>query len=237
MKLLERDPYLAELCGCLDLAGRGTGQLVFLGGESGIGKTSLSEAFLAAARANARTAVISCDGLKMPGAFGALHDIAEAIGPEVEALIAAQASRDEIFRAVLAALRAAPEPVVLIGDDAHWSDEAALDAFDAIDARADARRVSRHLREMGARNIPRGPRFATRANAASLTARELEVLQRLAAGESNREIADRLYLSPKTVGHHVSSILNKLEVATRREAVRHAQALGLLQDREPTAPT
>jgi ATP/maltotriose-dependent transcriptional regulator MalT len=109
----------------------------------------------------------------------------------------------------------------------------ALMAFEAVGARADAARVSRLLREMGARQVPRGPRPATRANAEHLTTRELDVLALLAEGASNREIADNLYLSPKTVGHHVSSILAKLGVASRRHAARHAQAHGLLQHREP----
>ena len=141
MSLLERDSYLDELRECLDQAGGGTGQLVFLGGEAGIGKTSLTEAFLADVGDDTRVAVISCDGLKMPGAFGALHDIAEAVGPEVEALIAAQAPRDEIFRAVLAALRTSPGPVVLVGEDAHWSDEATLELIRYLGRRIDTTRT------------------------------------------------------------------------------------------------
>jgi DNA-binding NarL/FixJ family response regulator len=113
---------------------------------------------------------------------------------------------------------------------------AAFDAFEALGARADAARVARQLREMGARHVPRGARPATRANAGRLTARELEILGLLATGSSNREIADRLYLSPKTVGHHVSSILAKLDVASRAEAVERAGRMGMLQPGEALAP-
>jgi DNA-binding NarL/FixJ family response regulator len=55
-----------------------------------------------------------------------------------------------------------------------------------------------------------------------LTAREAEVLALLAEGCTNGEIAERLYLSGRTVEHHVSAILTKLDVKTRREAVRAA---------------
>ncbi|HYH11915.1 MAG TPA: AAA family ATPase, partial [Thermomicrobiales bacterium] len=127
MNLLERESHLQELRESLDRCVEGQGQLVFLGGEAGIGKTSVAEQFLTEARTRARSVVISCDGLKMPGPFGAMYDIAEALGPDVEHLLATQAPRDQIFRGVLAALREASQPLVLVGEDAHWSDEATLE--------------------------------------------------------------------------------------------------------------
>ena len=66
--------------------------------------------------------------------------------------------------------------------------------------------------------MPRGPRPATRENPAQLTARELEVLTLVADGLRNRDIAERLFLSTKTVDHHVSAILRKLGARTRGEA-------------------
>jgi DNA-binding NarL/FixJ family response regulator len=83
---------------------------------------------------------------------------------------------------------------------------------------------------MGVRGIPRGPRPSTRANPAGLTRREVEVLRLLAAGLHNAEIAERLYLSPKTVEHHVSSLLAKLGVRSRTEAAREAERLGVMRD-------
>jgi DNA-binding CsgD family transcriptional regulator len=87
--------------------------------------------------------------------------------------------------------------------------------------------VARRLRQRGARGLPRGPRKATRQNPAQLTARELEVLGLVAQGLGNREIAQRLYLSEKTVAHHVSAILRKLDVRTRAQASAQAVRLGL----------
>jgi DNA-binding NarL/FixJ family response regulator len=60
-----------------------------------------------------------------------------------------------------------------------------------------------------------------------LTRREAEVLALLAAGRSNRQIAQALFISPKTVGVHVSNILAKLGVAGRVEAAAIAHRLGL----------
>ena len=68
----------------------------------------------------------------------------------------------------------------------------------------------------------RGPRQSTRANPAGLTAREMEILQLLAEGLRNADIAERLHVSAKTVHHHVSSGLAKLGVRTRGEAARAA---------------
>jgi DNA-binding CsgD family transcriptional regulator len=87
--------------------------------------------------------------------------------------------------------------------------------------------VARRLRELGER-VPRGPRPKTRANPAGLTVRELEVLELLADGLRNAEIAERLVVSPRTVDHHVSAILSKLDVRTRGEAGAQAARQGLI---------
>ena len=94
----------------------------------------------------------------------------------------------------------------------------ALDELHAIGARLAAAVVSRRLRERGVRALPRGPRAPTRDNPAGLTARELQVAALLADGLRNAQIAQRLVVSEKTVDHHVSAVLRKLEVSNRHEA-------------------
>jgi len=61
-----------------------------------------------------------------------------------------------------------------------------------------------------------------------LTHRELDVLQRMAAGESNREIAQMLRMNIKTVESHLHNIYGKLNVRSRTQALLEAQQLGLI---------
>jgi DNA-binding CsgD family transcriptional regulator/tetratricopeptide (TPR) repeat protein len=110
----------------------------------------------------------------------------------------------------------------------------ALEALQRLGARPAADVVARRLRELGVRRLPRRPRRATAANLAGLTARELEVLWLLGPDLRNADIAARLHISEKTVDHHVSAILAKLGVGSRREAARVAAERGIRHaDGEP----
>jgi DNA-binding CsgD family transcriptional regulator len=110
------------------------------------------------------------------------------------------------------------------GDDPDALLRALLE-FDRLGARPAAAATAGRLRALGVKGVPRGPRASTRAHPASLTEREAEVLRLLTDGLRNAEIASRLYLSPKTVSHHVSAILAKLGVRSRTEAARAAVGL------------
>jgi ATP/maltotriose-dependent transcriptional regulator MalT len=121
--------------------------------------------------------------------------------------------------------------LALADDHAEVSLRRAHDELQALGARPATAIVARKLRELGVRGVPRGPRARTRENPAGLTARELEVLALLATGLRNATIADELVVSERTVDHHVSAVLRKLDVSTRGEAAGKAARLGLLDPR------
>ncbi len=120
------------------------------------------------------------------------------------------------------ALAATDDPVLI---------RQAAATFERLGAFPAHRQAIQRLRSLGERDLPvvrRGPIATTRSNPAGLTQRELEVLVLVAEGLRNPEIAERLYLSPKTVSHHMSTILAKLNAETRTEAAQIAAKLGLL---------
>jgi DNA-binding CsgD family transcriptional regulator len=108
----------------------------------------------------------------------------------------------------------------------------ALRLLDGLGATRAASHVRARLRERGFSHLPRGPRRATTENAAGLTPRQMDVLALVEQGLSNAEIAARLTLSPKTVDHHVSALLDKLGVASRGQAAAVAHRLNIARPPE-----
>lgn len=103
----------------------------------------------------------------------------------------------------------------------------ALAALTELDVPATAGRARLMLTERGLTALPRPRRSTTRANPSGLTNRQLEVARLVAQGFTNAELAARLYISPKTADHHVSAVLMKLGLPSRRDVVRRAASLGL----------
>ena len=120
---------------------------------------------------------------------------------------------------VFAAMRAGARGYVLKGAEQHEIARAitAVAAGEAIFGPAVATRVLAYFA-----TPPRAP-----IPFPELTAREREVLDQLAAGRSNQQIAQRLALSAKTVANHISSIFAKLQVADRTQAILRARDAGL----------
>ncbi len=106
---------------------------------------------------------------------------------------------------------------------------AALELFDGLGAKPAAAQLRQKMRQTGIPNIPRGPRPSTRENPFGLTTRQRDILALLAQELTNVEIAARLHLSAKTVDHHVSAILAKLDVHTRTDAAAIARQHGELR--------
>ncbi|HEY1642013.1 MAG TPA: AAA family ATPase [Streptosporangiaceae bacterium] len=101
-------------------------------------------------------------------------------------------------------------------DEADLRD--ALRRLDELGARATAGLARHKLRQIGARSVPAGPRRATRAHPDGLTPRECEVLELICQRKTNAQIARTLFISARTVDHHVSAVLAKLGVESREAA-------------------
>ena len=121
------------------------------------------------------------------------------------------------------------EEAMALADGPEEAKLEALDILDRLDARPMADRVRQQLRSLGADSIPRGPTKQTLSNPAGLTTRQLEVLRLIANGSNNEQIANELFISKKTVEHHVSAIYGKLGVSSRPEAMKAAAAVGVAE--------
>ena len=108
--------------------------------------------------------------------------------------------------------------LALLGSQDEDALRAALQILIDLDATATAGVARKRMRKLGVRSIPAGPRTATRAHPMGLTRREHEVLDLIVDGRTNAEIAGQLFISAKTVDHHVSAVLAKLGVPDRNAA-------------------
>jgi DNA-binding CsgD family transcriptional regulator/tetratricopeptide (TPR) repeat protein/GTPase SAR1 family protein len=116
----------------------------------------------------------------------------------------------------------------VLAEGEEESQRKALSTFQQMEAEGAILKLQQKMRSRGVRSIPKGPHQSTRKNPAGLTNRQLEVLTLLSQGLQNNEIASQLYLSVKTIDHHISAILSKLEADSRTKAVARARELGII---------
>lgn len=122
-----------------DAAG-GRGQLVLVGGEAGVGKTTLIDAFREVSEARCRVLIGACDALSTPRPLGPLLDVARAVGGKLRAALEA-GSRDTVFRTLLDELDASAPPTALVFEDAHHADDATIDLRRFVGRRIAGRRA------------------------------------------------------------------------------------------------
>src|SRR5499433_749476 len=111
MHLLERQKQLEELNRCFNEARAGSGKLVLIGAEAGVGKSALVERFVAERRREARALWGACDGLSTPPPLAPVHEIAAQTRLQHGRAAREEESRERLFRMLLDDF-AQPEPCV-----------------------------------------------------------------------------------------------------------------------------
>src|SRR5215217_2114776 len=154
--LLERAAELSMLLDCLEAVERSSrGQVLLVGGEAGIGKTTLVRRFCEQRGQSARILWGACDPLFTPSPLGPLLGVAEGSGGELEAVVERGAMPYEVTTALAHELRARP-PTVFVLEDVHWADEATLDVLRLLARRVETVRglivVSYRDDELGRRH-------------------------------------------------------------------------------------
>ncbi len=125
--LIERDEILRSLASLADGACSGRGAVALVGGEAGIGKTTLMDALRDRMRTSHLILLGGCDALFTPRPLGPIHDMGKTLGPATVKLLSDGAHSSELFAAIVERLGDLGKPIVMIVEDTHWADYATLD--------------------------------------------------------------------------------------------------------------
>jgi DNA-binding CsgD family transcriptional regulator/tetratricopeptide (TPR) repeat protein len=215
-------------CQWIGPAAAALGEAAALAGDAGTALPELTEAYELAVRFG--TAAVRAELAYRMGRAG--RHVGGGGLPHPYALLA-----DGRWREAAETWRAAGfryEYAVALAESPDAGDQlAALAVLDALGAEPLARVVRARLRNLGVARIPRGPAAVTRGNPAGLTERQIEVVQLLAGGMTNAEIAEHLVISVRTVDSHVAAALGKLGTHSRRDAAVRAAELGIVRSGSP----
>jgi DNA-binding NarL/FixJ family response regulator len=205
-----------------------TTQDIVVVGEAGDGSSALQQ-FQAL-----RPQVVLMD-IAMPGKNGI--EACRAITAEDPGAGVIMVTMQEDDASVFAAMRAGARGYVLKGANPQemLGVIRAVAEGQALFGPAIAARMMRFFQEVNADEVGPAESGETRSTSAKtpgpdlseLTSREKELLELIAEGYNNNEIAQKLFISPKTVRNHITSIFSKLQVADRAQAIRRARGSGL----------
>jgi DNA-binding CsgD family transcriptional regulator/tetratricopeptide (TPR) repeat protein len=212
MELLERGHFLRILSEYAADAGSGSGRLVLLSGEAGVGKTSLVEAFRDL-HPELRWWWGACDSSFTPRPLGPLYEIALDLGGRLVELCTSDGDRRELFAAFLDELGTGRPPTVVVVEDLHWADDATLDWLRYLSRRIAKRRaliiVSYRDDEVAADGSLRGVIGQVATHAASrrmsLPPLSAEAVRQLAGDGTD---ADELYRLTGGVPFYVTEVLS-----------------------------
>jgi DNA-binding CsgD family transcriptional regulator len=193
-----------------------------------------TEALLAAGRADEAAALVELfaqgiRGLDAPVPQASLLLCRALVGASASGFAAAATALDLLPRPYDALLARERQAGCLLDErrtaDATELLSSVLAGLTGLGARRAAARVAESLRQLGVRSTWRG---GTRGYGDELSPRELDVARLLVGGRTNREIAEALYLSPKTIARHLNSAMRKLDVSSRTALAVRVVELGLV---------
>jgi DNA-binding CsgD family transcriptional regulator/tetratricopeptide (TPR) repeat protein len=129
VELLERDAEIAAFDAALDEAAAGSGSVLLVHGEAGIGKTGVVQAIARRSSQRARVLIGACDDLLTPRTLGPFRDMTSGDDAPLRRALASESPRDAVLGAVIEEFSDPLRPTVVIVEDIHWADEATRDVL------------------------------------------------------------------------------------------------------------